>query len=169
MDEVFFFLYCLSVNPFQEKLGPLILGLIHCVCRVMALKIECASELLKQLIEIHVIALLWASDSRSLEWGGLRMCTYNNFPGHLDALIGGSFFKNHGMEPIPPSVRRTYCITLYFKQREDVSKSSLRFSLKLSRKRIKRKAEEFLLWRNGISGISGALGCRFDPWPGTVG
>ena len=28
---------------------------------------------------------------------------------------------------------------------------------------------EFLLWHNGISGILGALGHRFDPWPGTVG
>ena len=28
---------------------------------------------------------------------------------------------------------------------------------------------EFLLWHNSISGISGALGPRFDPQPGTVG
>ena len=28
---------------------------------------------------------------------------------------------------------------------------------------------EFPLWCNGISGILGVLGCRFDPWPGTVG
>ena len=28
---------------------------------------------------------------------------------------------------------------------------------------------EFLLWCNGIDGILGALGCRFDPWVGMVG
>lgn len=29
---------------------------------------------------------------------------------------------------------------------------------------------EFLLWQNGgIGGVSVALGCRFDPLPGTVG
>ena len=27
--------------------------------------------------------------------------------------------------------------------------------------------EEFLLWCNGISGVLGALGCRFDTQPGT--
>ena len=27
----------------------------------------------------------------------------------------------------------------------------------------------FPLWCSGISGISGALGCRLDPWPDTVG
>ena len=27
---------------------------------------------------------------------------------------------------------------------------------------------EFLLWRNGIGGVSGALGCRFDPRPSKV-
>ena len=26
-----------------------------------------------------------------------------------------------------------------------------------------------LLWYNWMGGISGALGCRFDPWPGTGG
>ena len=29
--------------------------------------------------------------------------------------------------------------------------------------------EEFPLWCSGIGGISGVLGCRFDPPPGTVG
>ena len=28
---------------------------------------------------------------------------------------------------------------------------------------------EFPLWCSGIGGISAAPGCRFDPWPGTVG
>ena len=28
---------------------------------------------------------------------------------------------------------------------------------------------EFLLWRNGIGSVSEALGCGFDPRPGTVG
>ena len=28
---------------------------------------------------------------------------------------------------------------------------------------------EFPLWPSGTGSISGALGCRFDPWPGTVG
>ena len=28
---------------------------------------------------------------------------------------------------------------------------------------------EFLLWLNGIGGISAAPGHGFDPWPGTVG
>ena len=27
--------------------------------------------------------------------------------------------------------------------------------------------KEFLLWHNGIGGISAALGCRFNPWPGS--
>lgn len=35
-----------------------------------------------------------------------------------------------------------------------------------SRLLIKVNAGEFLLWCNGIGGISEALGCRFDPWPG---
>ena len=34
---------------------------------------------------------------------------------------------------------------------------------------IRKAEEEFLLWCNGISSISGTLGCRFDPWPGTRG
>ena len=25
------------------------------------------------------------------------------------------------------------------------------------------------MWRNGIGSIWGAVGCRFAPWPGTVG
>lgn len=29
--------------------------------------------------------------------------------------------------------------------------------------------EEFPLWRDGIGGISGALGQRYDPQPRTVG
>ena len=29
--------------------------------------------------------------------------------------------------------------------------------------------QEFLLWYIRISGISGVLGCRFDPWPSTMG
>ena len=28
---------------------------------------------------------------------------------------------------------------------------------------------ELQLWLNGIGSILGALGCRFDPWPSTVG
>ena len=28
---------------------------------------------------------------------------------------------------------------------------------------------EFPLWHNGIRGVSGALGCRFNPHPGTLG
>lgn len=28
---------------------------------------------------------------------------------------------------------------------------------------------EFLLWCHGIGGVLGALGCRFDPTPNTVG
>ena len=34
---------------------------------------------------------------------------------------------------------------------------------------MKKLIEEFPLWCNGISGILGALGRRFDPQPGTVG
>ena len=30
-------------------------------------------------------------------------------------------------------------------------------------------AKEFPLWRERIGGVLGALGHRFDPWPGTVG
>ena len=33
----------------------------------------------------------------------------------------------------------------------------------------KNKLKEFLLWYNRIGGVSGALGCRFDPRPSTVG
>ena len=29
--------------------------------------------------------------------------------------------------------------------------------------------EELPLWCNRISGVLGALGCRFNLWPGTVG
>ena len=36
-------------------------------------------------------------------------------------------------------------------------------------KAIKTPLVEFLLWPNGISGVLGVLGCRFDPWLGTVG
>ena len=25
------------------------------------------------------------------------------------------------------------------------------------------------MWCNGVGGVLGALGCRFDTWPGTVG
>ena len=31
------------------------------------------------------------------------------------------------------------------------------------------KLQEFLLWCKGIGAVLGALGHRFDPWPGTVG
>ena len=35
---------------------------------------------------------------------------------------------------------------------------------------LKNIGMEVLLWHNGIgSGVSGELGCRFDPLPGTVG
>ena len=34
---------------------------------------------------------------------------------------------------------------------------------------IKKEGEKFPLWCNGIRGILGALECRFDPWPSTVG
>ena len=34
---------------------------------------------------------------------------------------------------------------------------------------VKSRFQEFLLWHNGIGGILGVLGHRFDPWPSTVG
>lgn len=34
---------------------------------------------------------------------------------------------------------------------------------------LKSRVQEFLLWHNGIGSFSGALGLRFDPWPGVVG
>ena len=36
-------------------------------------------------------------------------------------------------------------------------------------KKILKVIQEFPPWHNGISGISGALGCRFDPRPSAVG
>lgn len=34
---------------------------------------------------------------------------------------------------------------------------------------IKMVGGRFLLWRNGISGVSGVLGCKFNPQPDAVG
>ena len=35
--------------------------------------------------------------------------------------------------------------------------------------RHEKESPEFPMWHNGISGVSGALGHRFDPRPDTVG
>ena len=34
---------------------------------------------------------------------------------------------------------------------------------------IKMQSQEFPLWCNGIGGILGTLGHKFNPWPCTVG
>ena len=34
---------------------------------------------------------------------------------------------------------------------------------------LKLRKAEFLLWLDRISSVSGALGSKFNPWPGAVG
>ena len=41
-------------------------------------------------------------------------------------------------------------------------------SLQLSTEDLKLKKEELPLWHNRICALLGALGCKFDPQPGTV-